>query len=136
MNYPFSVKHTFIILFCLGSLIRKTGDVTWLAFLVLYGVDGCMTCHRIMLHENLEQASRKHACQIMVNEFEMNYVTMALIYLFIQHVISLVMVCFISDTAGIRWFYFADGVVVLTIVYIAFMKKYYHLHEEFLICYK
>lgn len=32
----------------------KTGDVTWLTFLAVYGVDGCLTiCHRIMLHEHL-----------------------------------------------------------------------------------
>ena len=33
------------------------GDITWLIFLLVYGVDGCLTIgHRIMLHENLGEA--------------------------------------------------------------------------------
>ena len=44
------------------SVIAKTGSgliVSALAFLLVYGVDGCCTIlHRIMLHENLGQAHR------------------------------------------------------------------------------
>ena len=49
-----SIGIAFIMLFAIGSLIAKTGDVTWLVFLLVYGVDGCCTIlHRIMLRENL-----------------------------------------------------------------------------------
>lgn len=49
-----SIGIAFIILFLLGSVIIKTTDITWLIFLLVYGVDGCLTiAHRIMLHENL-----------------------------------------------------------------------------------
>ena len=61
-----SVGMAFILLFLIGCLIMKTGDVTWLAFLLVYGVDGCCTIlHRIMLHEHLGEAHRKHAYQLM-----------------------------------------------------------------------
>lgn len=44
------------------------GDVTYLIFLLVYGVDGCLTIiHRIMLHENLGEAHHKHAYQLMAN---------------------------------------------------------------------
>ena len=57
-----SVGIAFIMLFALGRLIIHTGDVAWLAFLIVYGVDGVLTiCHRILLHENLGEAHRKHA---------------------------------------------------------------------------
>lgn len=57
-----SVGIAFIMLFAIGQLVMKTGDVTWLIFLLVYGVDGCLTIvHRILLHENLGQAHRKHA---------------------------------------------------------------------------
>ena len=57
-----SVGIAFILLFLIGCLIMKTGDITWLAFLIVYGVDGCCTIvHRIMLHEHLGEAHRKHA---------------------------------------------------------------------------
>ena len=61
-----SVGIAFILLFAIGALIVKTGDITWLIFLLVYGVDGCLTiCHRILLHENLGQAHRKHVYQLM-----------------------------------------------------------------------
>lgn len=35
----------------------QTGDVTYLIFLLVFCVDGCLTIiHRIMLHENLGEA--------------------------------------------------------------------------------
>ena len=65
-----SIGIAFIMLFLLGNVIIKTGDITWLIFLLVYGVDGCLTIvHRIMLHENLGEAHRKHAYQIMANEY-------------------------------------------------------------------
>ena len=63
-----SIGIAFIILFLLGNVIIRTMDITWLIFLLIYGVDGCLTIvHRIMLHENLGEAHRKHAYQIMAN---------------------------------------------------------------------
>ena len=48
-----SIGIAFIMLFLLGNVTIKTGDITWLIFLLVYGVDGCLTItHRIMLHEN------------------------------------------------------------------------------------
>ena len=60
------------LLFAIGMLIVKTGDVSYLVFLLVYGVDGCLTiCHRIILHEDLGQAHRKHMYQLMSNELGM-----------------------------------------------------------------
>ena len=48
-----SIAIALILLFAIGKLVVLTGDVTYLIFLLVYGVDGCLTiCHRIMLHEN------------------------------------------------------------------------------------
>ena len=61
-----SIGIAFIMLFAIGRLIVQTGDITYLILLLVYGVDGCLTIiHRIMLHENLGQAHRKHAYQLM-----------------------------------------------------------------------
>ena len=69
-----SVGIAFILLFAIGALIVKTGDITWLIFLLVYGVDGCLTiCHRILLHENLGQAHRKHVYQLMANELKISH---------------------------------------------------------------
>jgi len=128
-----SVGIAFILLFMIGCLVMKTGDITWLVFLIVYGVDGCCTIvHRIMLHENLGQAHRKHAYQLMANELGMSHVTVSLIYMVLQLVISLVMVYLIPSSVMAHWAYLACVLVVLVCAYVLFMKKYYHLHEEYL----
>lgn len=128
-----SVGIAFILLFMIGCLIMKTGDVTWLAFMAVYGVDGCLTiCHRIMLHEHLGEAHRKHMYQLMSNELGMSHVVVSLIYMAVQLVISLVMVYLIPSSPKAHWIYLVTVIIILAIVYLVFMKKYYHLHEEYL----
>ena len=128
-----SVGIAFILLFLIGCLIMKTGDITWLIFLIVYGVDGCCTIvHRIMLHEHLGEAHRKHAYQIMANELGMSHVVVSLIYMGIQLVISLVMVYLIPNTVGVHWIYLIIVGVVLVVAYVVFMRKYYPLHEAYL----
>lgn len=128
-----SVGIAFILLFLIGCLIMKTGDITWLAFLIVYGVDGCCTiAHRIMLHEHLGEAHRKHAYQLMANELGMSHVTVSLIYMVLQLVISLVMVYLVPDTVMWHWVYLIIIGGLLVVAYMLFMKKYYHLHAEYL----
>ena len=128
-----SIGIALILLFCIGKLIMQTGDVTWLMFLLVYGIDGCMTIiHRIMLHENLGEAHRKHAFQLMANELHIPHVVVSIIYMALQLVVSLLAVYVIPDTIATHWLYLVGSAVVLGLAYIVFMKKYYHLHEEYL----
>ena len=128
-----SVGMAFILLFLIGCVIMKTRDITWLIFLLVYGVDGCCTIvHRIMLHENLGEAHRKHAYQLMANELGMSHVVVSLIYMGLQLVISLGFVYLCPATVLAHWVYLVCAGVVLVAVYVLFMKKYYHLHAEYL----
>ena len=136
-----SVGIAFILLFAIGMLIARTDDVTYLTFLLVYGVDGCLTIiHRIMLHEHLGEVHRKHMYQLMSNELRMSHPVVSLIYMGVQLAVSLgfVFVCpLASEAFGIglvacHWIYLAVALVILAMVYLLFMKKYYHLHEEYL----
>lgn len=128
-----SIGIAFIMLFMLGNVIIKTEDITWLIFLLVYGVDGCLTIiHRIMLHENLGEAHRKHAYQIMANELKIGHVKVTLLYMMIQLAVSLGFIYLCPDNVLCHWMYFVGALVVLAIAYVLFMKRYYHLHEEYL----
>lgn len=128
-----SIGIAFIMLFLLGNVIIKTEDITWLIFLLVYGVDGCLTIvHRIMLHENLGEAHRKHAYQIMANELKIGHVKVTLLYMAMQLAVSLGFIYLCPNTPLCHWMYFVGALVVLAIAYVLFMKKYYHLHEEYL----
>ena len=128
-----SIGIAFIMLFLLGNVIIKTEDITWLIFLLVYGVDGCLTIiHRIMLHENLGEAHRKHAYQIMANELKIGHVKVTLLYMIMQLAVSLGFIYLCPNTVLYHWMYLIGALAVLAIAYVLFMKKYYHLHEEYL----
>ena len=128
-----SIGIAFILLFLIGQLIMKTGDVTYLIFLLVYGVDGCLTiCHRIMLHENLGEAHRKHAYQLMANELKIGHVKVSLLYMGIQTAVSLGFIYLCPNTTLAHWLYLFGALLLLSVAYVLFKKKYYHLHEEYL----
>ena len=85
-----------------------------------------------MLHENLGEAHRKHAYQLMANELKMSHVTVSLIYMGLQLVVSLGFIYLCPDTVLAHWCYLFVALLVLAVAYVAFKKKYYHLHEEYL----
>ena len=128
-----SIAIAFIMLFAIGRLIVMTKDVTYLIFLLVYGVDGCLTiCHRILLHENLGEAHRKHAYQLMANELKIGHVKVSLLYMVMQLIVSLGFIYFCPDSVAAHWGYLVGATVVLAVAYVLFKKKYYHLHEEYL----
>lgn len=124
-----SIGIAFIVLLPLGKLILQTGDLTYILLLVVYGVDTILTiCHRIMLHENLGQAHRKHAFQIMANELKIPHEVVSLGYMILQLIISLGLIYL----SRMHWLYFLVAVIILCIAYLLFMKRYYHLHAQYL----
>ena len=128
-----SIGMALILVFCLGRLMYVTGDITWIVLYLLYGLDGMLTiCHRIMLHENLGQAHRKHAYQLMANELKMPHLVVSTIYMVLQLAFSLVAIYVIPDTILAHWIYLIVSGSLVTLTYILFMMKYYHLHEEYL----
>lgn len=128
-----SIGIAFIILFAAGRLIIQTGDLTYFILILIYGVDGCLTiCHRIMLHENLGEAHRKHAYQLMCNELKIGHVKISLLYMVLQLAVSLGFIYLIPNTPAAHWIYFISMCVVFAIAYVLFKMKYYHLHEEYL----
>ena len=128
-----SIGIAFIMLLALGKLIVQTGDLTYLVFLLIYGVDGVLTvCHRIMLHENLGQAHRKHAYQLMANELKIGHVKISVFYMTMQLIVSLGFIYLCPNTTAAHWIFLVCVAVIFALAYILFMKKKYHLHEEYL----
>lgn len=124
-----SISIAFILLFPLGKLILKTGDLSFLLFIAVYGADTILTiCHRIQLHENLGEAHRKHAYQLMANELKMPHVFVSSIYMVSQLAISFGLI-FIPIN---HYLYMGMIIVALAAAYLIFMKRNYHLHEAYL----
>lgn len=117
-----SVSIAFLIVFLLGKLIISTGDFIYILFLAVYGVDSVLTIlHRILLKENIFEAHRKHAYQLMANELQMSHLVVSLIYGFLQILISVAVVYDYSIAISLT--------ALLGIIYILFKRKYFHLHK-------
>lgn len=119
----------FILIFALGKLVVAQNDLTFIVFFTLYGVDTVLTiCHRIMLHEHLGEAHRKHAYQIMANELKLPHTLVSTVYMVMQLVISFGMLLLPIK----HWVYMCIVFAVFGSAYLLFMRKYYHLHEQYL----
>lgn len=124
-----SVGIAFIVLFALGRLILQTGDFSYLLFLMVYGVDSVLTIvHRILLHENIGKAHRKHVYQLMANELRIPHVVVSSVYMGTQLLLSFGLILLPFN----HWAYFGIILVILIVIYVWFKKKYYHLHAEYL----
>ena len=122
-----SVSIAFIILFVLWQLIHRTGDVTYVMLLSVYGVDVILTIiHRIILRENITQPHRKHLYQIMANELHIPHRSVALIYASLQLFISAAFILLPVN----HWIYSGVVLAALCVAYVVCIKKYYYLHSK------
>lgn len=118
-----SVSIAFVIVFLLGKLMLKTQELGWICFLAVYGVDTVLTIiHRIMLHENLGKAHRKHMFQIMANELKIPHLTVSAIYMVVQALIIALFLLVPSLWTAVVCF------GVLSIIYVLFMMRFFKLH--------
>jgi UDP-N-acetylmuramyl pentapeptide phosphotransferase/UDP-N-acetylglucosamine-1-phosphate transferase len=117
-----SVTIAFLLVFLLGKLIIQTGHFSYIFFLSVYGVDSVLTIiHRIKLKENIFEAHRKHAYQIMANELKIPHLFVSLFYGILQLIISITTI--LSPLVAIVL------TIWLGVSYIFFKRKYFHLHN-------
>ena len=120
-----AVSIAFIVLFLIGKLMLETSDLSYIILLVVYGVDSVLTIvHRLMLHENIGLPHRKHAYQLMANELKISHLGVASFYMGLQAVI--LVGYFYFDQ--IPYLYLGGSIVLLSIGYLIFIKRYFHLH--------
>ncbi|MDY3788780.1 UDP-GlcNAc--UDP-phosphate GlcNAc-1-phosphate transferase, partial [Bacteroides fluxus] len=122
-----SVSIAFILLFLLGKLIIQTGDFSWIVLLSVYGVDSVLTIiHRLMLHENIGLPHRKHLYQLMANELKIPHVVVSSVYMAVQATIIIGYLFCLNH----GYLYLSVVVLLLGLVYICFMKRYFGLHQS------
>ena len=122
-----SVSIAFILLFLIGKLIIRTGDFSWIVLLSVYGVDSVLTIiHRLMLHENIGLPHRKHLYQLMANELKIPHVVVSSVYMAVQATIIIGYLFCLNH----GYLYLSVVVLLLGLVYICFMKRYFGLHQS------
>lgn len=57
-------------------------------------------------------------------------------YMILQLVVSLIVIYVIPNTVAAHWIYLICSGLVMLVVYVLFKKRYYYLHEEYLLSIK
>ena len=90
-----SVSIAFWILMLLIQMIIVSGNLIYLLFLAVYGVDSVLTIiHRIILKQNIFEAHRLHFYQLLANECHVPHLLVSSLYAFIQLVIIAFVIAF------------------------------------------
>ena len=126
-----SVCIAFVLLFFIGKLVIRTEDFSWIILLAVYGVDSVLTIiHRLMLHENIGLPHRKHLYQIMANELKIPHMVVSSVYMLIQALVIIGYLLFQNnDYQNNGYWYMGGAILLLSVIYILFMKRYFHLHK-------
>ncbi|PRD51958.1 MraY family glycosyltransferase [Sphingobacterium gobiense] len=101
-----SVAIAYILLFALGSLIIKTGNLLYFLFLTVYGIDAVWTIiRRLYLRENIFEAHRSHLYQFLGNEAGVNKLLISFLYGAIQFIIGLAVIHFANKDVTTQWIF-------------------------------
>jgi len=124
-----SVAIAYILLFVLGLLILTTGNLIYILFLVVYGVDAVWTIiRRILRKENIFEAHRSHLYQFLGNEAGANKLMVSFVYGLIQFGIGYAVILVSTEAVQTKFIFSAVLISILSIIYLLFknyiIKKY------------
>ena len=101
-----SVSIAYILLFALGALIIRTGNLIYILFLTVYGIDAVWTIiRRLALKENIFEAHRSHLYQFLANEAGLNKLLISFVYGLLQFLIGVSVIYISSFDMNIQMIY-------------------------------
>lgn len=99
-----SVTIAFWVLTLLLKLILQTGDLVYLLFLAVYGIDAVLTIlHRLLLRQNIFKAHRLHFYQILANEKKVPHLVVSSIYAVLQALVIVLVVSGVLASSIAIW---------------------------------
>ncbi len=121
-----AVSIAYILLFALGTLILVTGNLIYILFLSVYGIDVVWTIiRRLYLKENIFEAHRSHLYQFLGNEAGLNKLVISFFYGFIQVLVGLVVIQFSN--------YSVEAQVIFSIILLIFMSLIYLILKSWIL---
>lgn len=88
-----SMGIAFWIIALLSLLMLKTGQIKWILFLVVYGIETIFTIiERLRLKENIFDAHRRHLYQLFANDKKISHRYVSSVYALIQLLINVIVI--------------------------------------------
>jgi UDP-GlcNAc:undecaprenyl-phosphate GlcNAc-1-phosphate transferase len=114
-----SVAIAFILLFALAALIIQTGNLIYILFLAVYGIDAVWTIiRRLYLKENIFEAHRSHLYQYLGNEAGVNKLLISFLYGAVQFLIGLLVLQFVDQPVSTQVVFAIGLLMVLSVLYL------------------
>lgn len=125
-----SVAMSFIILFLLAKLIIQTGNIIYILFLLVYGLDTVLTIiRRLLRKENIFEAHRSHLYQFFANENKTNRLLISSIYGIIQVVAGFLIIYATSQSVTFQWMTAVGLMVIGALVYLGLKQSLIKKHQ-------
>ena len=110
-----SMGIAFWVVALIGLLMMKTGEIKWILFLAVYGVEVISTIlERLKLKENIFEAHRRHLYQLFSNEKKVSHLVVSAIYAFLQLLINVIVILLDLPI----WLIFASIIIPILIIYL------------------
>ena len=88
-----SMGIAFWVVALIGLLMMKTGEIKWILFLAVYGVEVISTIlERMKLKENIFEAHRRHLYQLLANEKKISHLKVSTLYAVVQLMINAIVI--------------------------------------------
>ena len=83
----------FWVVALIGLLMMKTGEIKWILFLAVYGVEVISTIlERLKLKENIFEAHRRHLYQLLANEKKISHLKVSTLYAVVQLIVNAIVI--------------------------------------------
>ena len=88
-----SMGIAFWVVALIGLLMMKTGEIKWILFLAVYGVEVISTIlERLKLKENIFEAHRRHLYQLLANEKNISHLKVSSLYAVVQLLVNAIVI--------------------------------------------
>lgn len=88
-----SMGIAFWVVALIGLLMMKTGEIKWILFLAVYGVEVISTIlERLKLKENIFEAHRRHLYQLLANEKKISHLKVSALYAVVQLIVNAIVI--------------------------------------------
>lgn len=119
-----SVCIAFIIVFLIALLMIKTGNIIYILFLTVYGLDTVLTIlRRLSKKENIFEAHRSHLYQFFANENKTNRLLISTIYGILQLLIGGIVIYLTKFEFNIQLIGSLTLLILLVVIYLFTKNK-------------
>lgn len=94
-----SVSIAFIVIFCLGMLLLKSGEWKYIFLLTVYGIDTIYTIlYRLKIGQNIFKAHKLHFFQLLVHEYKWTHLQVSVVFVFAQLLVNITILNYPPDS--------------------------------------